>query len=136
MKSIVCSAFASLTLLPALLLIFDGLLAKTEKRELVLSGKPFASLAFKASKIVAPVAIAIVTVCCFLQMGNSYSFTDASNKNEAIVDAFGENSTIIVVYESTDDAVAKEREFAKLLATYKKETALPYSKRSPPSQTP
>ena len=129
MKSIVCSAFTALTLLPAFLLIFDKLLAKTEKRELVLKGKAFADLAFKGAKIVTPIALVIVVACCVLQTGNSYSFTDASNKNEAIIDTFGENGTVIIVYENSDEAETAERKLASVLASYKKEDGSPVIKK-------
>ena len=129
MKSIVLSAITALTLLPALLLIFDKLLEKTKKRELVLKGKSFCTLAFKGSKVILPIALVIIVGCCILQTGNSYSFTDASNKNQNIVGTFGENNTVIIVYENSDSAVEKERELSAILKSYKKADGTPIIKK-------
>ena len=48
MKSIVISAVTSLTLLPALLLIFDGAMEKTAKKPLIIRGEKLTNISLKA----------------------------------------------------------------------------------------
>lgn len=119
MKGIVISAIVSLTLLPALLLLFDKPLNKTQKRELVFKGKGFCRVAFKAGKIIVPITLALIIACGTLQFGNTYAFTDSSKSNSIIADTFGRNSTIVVVYPNDEDGNKKEIELAEKLSAYK-----------------
>ena len=119
MKGIAISAITSLTLLPVLLLIFDKLMSKTEKPELVLKGKVFSKIAFKAGKVVVPLVLALIIVCGVLQMGNTYSFTDSKNAGNVISDTFGENSTLVVVYPKGSDNYENENALIDRLNTYK-----------------
>ena len=119
MKGIVISAIVSLTLLPALLLLFDTPLNKTQKRELVLKGKRFCRMSFKASKAIVPIALALIIVCGALQFGNTYSFTDSNNSNSAIADAFGRNNTVVVVYPNGANNHENELKLAEKLNAYK-----------------
>ena len=128
MKSIIISAITSLTLLPALLLIFDGLMQKTAKKSLVLKGNKFCDASFKAGKLIVPIACVIIAICCVLSLNNTYNFVDSCNKNQAITDKFGESGTLIVLYENADDTEEKEKILAELLASYKKEDGTPVLK--------
>lgn len=119
MKSIVISAITSLTLLPALLLVFDKLMKKTEKRDLVLRGRVFCNLSFKAGKIVAPIAMVLVIACGVLQLGNAYSFTDGQDKTSIINSTFGQSNTVVVVYPNADTNYANENALAAKLTAYK-----------------
>ena len=119
MKGIVISAITSLTLLPALLLLFDKIMSKTEKRELVLKGKRFCKLSFKASRAVVPIALVLIIACGVLQFGNTYSFVDSKNTNNAISDTFGQNNSIIVVYPNSENNHENENAFADKLNAYK-----------------
>ena len=119
MKGIVISAITSLTLLPALLLLFDKLMNKTEKRELVLKGKRFCNLSFKASKAVVPIALVLIIACGVLQFGNTYSFTDSKNTNKEITDTFGQNNTVVVVYPNSANNHENENTLADKLNAYK-----------------
>ncbi|MBE6798390.1 MAG: hypothetical protein E7525_01210 [Ruminococcaceae bacterium] len=119
MKGIVISAIISLTLLPALLLIFDTPLNKTQKRELVIRGKRFCQISFKAGKIIVPIALILIMVCSYLQFGNSYSFTDSKKYNSAISDTFGRNNTVVVVYPYNKDNHVNEIELAERLNAYR-----------------
>ena len=121
MKSIVISAITSLTLLPALLLLLDNLMQKTEKKYLVIKGKTFSDISLKAGKFIVPVAMVLIIVCCVLNLGNSYNFVDSCNKNENITDKFGESGTLIVLFENSENTDEKEEILAKLLASYKTE---------------
>ena len=119
MKGIVISAIVSLTLLPALLLIFEQPLQKTKKRELVIKGKKFCDMSFKAGKSIIPTALAFIIACGALQFGNTYTFTDSKKTNSTINDVFGRNNSVVVVYENVEDSYQKERAFIEKLNAYK-----------------
>lgn len=119
MKGIVISAVASLTLLPALLLLFDKPMSRTEKKEITLRGGPFCNFAYKSNKIVVPVAIVLIVVCCVLQFGNSYTFTDSESTDSMIAETFGRNNTVVVVYPNVGNGYADESKLIDKLDTYK-----------------
>lgn len=119
-KGIVISGITSLTLLPSVLLIFDKALTKTKKKDIVLHGRGFCNLSFKASKFIVPLAIVIIVVCGLLHTGNSYSFTDTALSNKNIKDTFGENNSIVVVYKKGTNDEANEAELIKKIEAYKK----------------
>lgn len=119
MKGILIAAITSLTLLPAFLVMFDKLMSKTEKKELVFKGKKFCGFAFRAKTFVVPVALVLVVACAFLQAKNIYSFTDKKSGNAAISEAFGQNSTIVLLYPHSDSNHANEQALAERLKDYK-----------------
>ena len=97
-KGIIISAFTALVLLPAMLLVFDKLMQKTSKRDLVITGKKFCKVALKGGRAVLVLALAFIMVCGGLQLKNTYSFVDSANPNQTIVETFGSNNTIVVLY--------------------------------------
>lgn len=119
MKGIVISAVVAMTLFPALILVFDGLLEKTAKREFVPHGTAFAKLAAKAGRFIVPCALVLIAVCGYLQSGIGYNFTDTKAGNEAIREAFGQNNTVVIVYPCLEDSDDKESAFAQKLEAYK-----------------
>lgn len=124
MKSIVISAICALTLLPAMLLLLDKLMQMTPKKPLVVKGKIFAEASFKASKFIVPVAVVAIAVCCVLSSQNSYNFVDSCNKNINITEKFGDNGTVIVLFEKSENAEELdnellEKELIKFLEGYK-----------------
>lgn len=121
MKSIVISAVTSLTLLPALILIFDGAMEKTAKKRLIIRGEKLTNISLKAKAIIVPVALILVAVCCVLNFGSKYSFVDSCNKNEEITDRFGDSGTLIVLFENCEDAEEKEKLLHSLVESYRKE---------------
>ena len=115
-KGIIISTITALTLLPALLLVCDKFMTKFSKKDLVISGKQFCNMAFKAGKSVLVVALALIIAGGCLQAQNTYEFTDSANPNPKIIKTFGSNSTIVVVYPKQNNDWTKENElFAKLL---------------------
>ena len=118
-KGIVISAVTALTLLPAMLLVFDKLMQKTSKKDLVISGKKFCTLAFKGAKAVVLVALALIIAAGCLQTQNGYVFTDSSNPNQKIIDTFGSNSTVVVVYPKGDEDWNRETLLAEKLSEFK-----------------
>lgn len=121
MKSIVISAVTSLTLLPALLLIFDGAMEKTAKKPLIIRSEKLTNISLKAKTIIVPVALILVAVCCVLNFSSKYSFVDSCNKNEEITDRFGDSGTLIVLFENCEDAEEKEKLLHSLVESYRKE---------------
>ena len=118
MKSIVISALTSLVLLPALLLIFEKMMNKTAKRELVLKGKKLSSFAADKARRIVPIALALIILCGALQLANSYSFTDSKGSDTTIRDAFGSNNSVVVVYPRSDGDLIKEGVLADRLASF------------------
>lgn len=121
MKGILVSLIGSLTLLPALILLFDPLLKKTKKRAFVPHGAAFASLAKKAGRMILPVALALVIAAGALGGLNSYLFTDSGAGNPAIVGTFGRNNSVVVVYPKSADSYEKEAELADFVMGYRTE---------------
>ncbi len=119
-KGIIISMLTSLTLLPALLLVCDKLMQKTFKRDLVITGKRFCKIAFKKGKAIVFLALAVIMACGGLQLDNTYSFTDTANPNQNIVQTFGSNNTIVVLYNHHGrDDWGKENELAQKLLQFK-----------------
>ena len=119
-KGIIISMLTSLTLLPALLLVCDKLMQKTFKRDLVITGKRFCKIAFKKGKAIVFLALAIIIACGGLQLDNTYSFTDTANPNQNIVQTFGSNNTIVVLYNHHGrEDWGKENELAQKLFQFK-----------------
>ena len=102
MKGIALSAVTALTLLPALVLLFERAMEKTAKRAFVPQGRAFVRFAKRAGKAVIPVALAVVIVCGTVQASNVYTFSDRSTGAGAIADTFGRNNTVVLVWEKTD----------------------------------
>lgn len=119
-KGIAISMFTSLTLFPALLLIFDKLMQKCPKKDLVLSGKQFGKIAIKAGKPILLVALALIIACGGLQLNNKYIFTDSANTNKKIEETFGSSNTVVLVYPHNGHANwDAEKDFVDKLAEFK-----------------
>lgn len=119
MKGIVISALTSLTLLPVLVLMCDKLMAKTRKKILCPSGKPFANLAVKGNKAIFPLGLVLIAGCGYLQTNVPFVFTDSKSGNQEIIDAFGQNNSLVVLYKNRDDARAKEAELIESVDSYR-----------------
>ena len=118
-KGIAISMITSLTLLPALLLVSDNLMQKCSKRDLVLTGKKLCSVAFKGGKAIVALALVVIILCGVLNAQNTYIFTDSANPNQNIIDKFGSNNTLVVVYPNNRLDWAKEKELADKLSQFK-----------------
>ena len=119
MKGIVISAITSVTLLPALVLLLDRPLNATRKKAFAPKGQAFCKTAFKASKVIVPVALVLIIVCGVLQSSNTYVFSDTKAGNTAISDVFGNNNSVVVVYKNSENDLANEKKLANRLADYK-----------------
>ena len=121
MKGIIISVITSLTLLPVLTLLFDGILTKTKKKAICPPGKPFASFAIKGRKFIAPLSLVLICTCGYLQTKTPYVFTDTKSENAKILNVFGQNNTVVVLYKNQDDSSKKETELIKKINDYHKE---------------
>ncbi len=122
MKGIVISAVTSVTLLPTFVLLLDKPMRKTKKKAFVPKGEFFCKTAFKAGKVIVPIALAAVIVCGALQTGNTFLFTDTKSGNKAISDVFGNNNSVVVVYKNSDSSFENEQKLAGALSEYKTES--------------
>lgn len=122
MKGIILSALVSMTLLPSVLLLLDGAMTKTAKKALVLRGRRFCDLAFTASAVIVPLAVVLIVGGAFLQAKNTYAFTDTDMGNSAIKDTFGQNNSIVLVYDKDGDTDAKEAALIELIKAYQTES--------------
>ncbi len=118
-KGITISALVSLTLLPALLLLTDKFMNKFKKRDFVFTGKHFCNIAFKRGKVVLCLALALIIAAGCLQSLNGFMFTDTANPNQEIIDTFGSNNTIVVVYPKGDSDWGRETLLAQKLSEFK-----------------
>ncbi len=118
MKGIVISAIVSLTLLPAILLVFEKPLKRTKKTDIELNGEVFCEKSVKWGRSIVSIALAIVIVCGVLQFGNTYLFTDSNKTNSAINDVFGRNNSVVVVYENTENNHENEKALIEKLNAY------------------
>lgn len=119
MKGIVISAITSLTLLPALILLLDKPMKKAKKKAFVPKGGSFCKIAFKASKIIVPIALVVVIVCGIFQTQNTFIFSDTKSDNAAISDMFGKNNSVAVVYKNGDKNNENEKKLIDDLSSYK-----------------
>ena len=117
-KGIVVSAVTSLTLLPVLVLLLEKLLDKTAKKEFIPKGEFLARFAFKANKIVAPIALVFIVLGGILQSFNTYIFTDSKGENTSILNDFGKKSSIVLVYKQGDNDFEREVEFYDKIKDY------------------
>ncbi len=122
-KGIVVSAITAMTFLPVVVLMLDSLIKKTEKKPFVPAGKFFSGFAFKANKVVAPLALIFIIAGAVLQGFNSYGFTDSIGSNKNIEEIFGRNDSIVLVYGTGDGEKDAEKELLlkELLLKYKNE---------------
>ena len=118
-KGIIISAITAVILLPVLILLFDKLMLKTAKKDLVISGKALCKLAFKARVPIVALALVLIILGGVLHMGNSYSFTDTANPNKNIIEKFGASNTIVVVYPNERLNWDDETTLANLLKEFK-----------------
>ncbi len=119
MKGIVISAITSVTLLPALVLLFDRLMKKTKKKAFVPKGRGFCKISYKAGKLIVPIALVLVVVCGVLQTGNAFVFSDTKAGNPVISETFGNNNSVVVVYKKSGNDTENERKLAETLQNYR-----------------
>ncbi len=119
MKGIVISALVSVTLFPAVVLLFGSVLDKAKfrsgKKSVASSGKihPLARFGKKGRFIVTPVALLLVIAAGFVQAGNLYTFSDNSGDADK-----SDSSTLVLLYPKSGDAAAKQAAFYERLSGF------------------
>ncbi len=116
MKGIVVSAVTSVTLLPVLVLLFERPMEKTAKRAFVPHGSAFVTVAKRAGKALVPLALVLAVVCGVVQSSNQYCFSDKSTAGGPISETFGQNNTVVLIWEKSENDSAYEAALAAHLA--------------------
>lgn len=119
MKGIVISALTSLSLLPALVLLFDGAMTRTAKPAFAPKGRGFRRLAVRFGAYIVPGAMVLILTCGIIQTANSYLFSDTKAGNPVITDAFGNHNSVAVIYPNSADGYANEERLAAALRDYR-----------------
>ena len=125
MKGIVISVITALTLFPAVILVFDKLLQKTKKRDFVPKGEVFGKIAFRAGKVILPVALVLIVGCGVLQTQNNYSFTNPAPENAELIQTFGLNNPLVAIYPEEKTTNEKELLFREKLNAYRTKEGKP-----------
>lgn len=105
-KGVVLSLVSIFTSLPALLLIFDKAITKTQKKTLKLKMDWLAIIAHSLRKLAVP-AFLIIFVAALILKGNTEIQFTASDNNK-IKDVFEENNQIALVYDGEMDEKVTE----------------------------
>ncbi|MDR1538564.1 MAG: MMPL family transporter [Clostridiales bacterium] len=122
-KGVFLSLVCIFTILPALILIFDGLIEKSAKRSIPLKMDKIASLSYKLRYGVLAFFIALFALCFFLRGNVSITYT--MTEYEKINRVFLLDNSIVVLYRNEDeDRVGplaekwKENSFAESVGAY------------------
>ena len=117
-KGVLLCLLSIFTALPALLLIFDGLIEKTKKRPFTPKLDFLGNISYKIRKFSIPIFLVIMGAAFFFQLrvGNLYTNTDS----EAIDEVFGPYNQTVVIYDLKD--AAKIQEFCKAMDENSKTT--------------
>lgn len=127
-KGIIISSITSITLLPILILFFDKVLQKTKKKAFNPNGKCFYRIAIKANKFIIPISIIVICSCALVQTKNSYIFSDTSSGNQTIIDNFGQNNSVVVVYKNgSNNYVNEEKLIASINNKYQNNVLASYT---------
>lgn len=110
LKGMVISAVTSLTLLPALVLLLDSVMHKTQKKTFAFKGDLFVNIASKASFIVVPVTVVLIVLAGLLQPLNIFLFSEEDSDSVAISEGFGNNCNMTVIYDKSK-VTAEQNEF-------------------------
>ncbi|MBQ9017939.1 MMPL family transporter [Candidatus Saccharibacteria bacterium] len=105
-KGVLLCLLSIFTALPALLIIFDGLIEKTRKAAFQPKLDLLGDVAFKIRKFAVPVFLVIMGVSFAMQMrvNNLYSNTDS----ESIDEVFGPYNQTVILYDQEDEEKAAD----------------------------
>jgi predicted RND superfamily exporter protein len=102
-KGVLLSLVCIFTVLPALILIFDGLIEKTGKKALHIRTGGLAALSFRARRAVPFVFVALLVASFFLKGNIGITYT--LSVYDEIGDLFELDNQIVVLYENRDEAL-------------------------------
>lgn len=100
-KGVVFSLLCVFLMLPALIIMCDGAIRKTQKKVLTVPTKKLALFSYRARLPMLAVCVLLMGVAAFLQSKTEFSF-DLSNES-VINETFSEDNPVIVLYNNFDD---------------------------------
>ncbi len=105
-KGVLCSMICVLTVLPALLLIFDEKIEDTEKKELHLPMGLLSKIQYKLRKPLAVFFVLLFIATAFLQTTTKIAYS--LSPEDPIADVFTPSNPIILLYNNEDEENANE----------------------------
>lgn len=102
-KGVLISMLAVFTILPCLILLFDNVITKTNKKEFNVPTKKLASFSYRARRVLTAVFIVLFASTAILQSRTPISYILADKKGE-IAETFPPNKMLVLVYENKDEA--------------------------------
>jgi predicted RND superfamily exporter protein len=103
-KGVLLSLICIFAVLPALILIFDGLIEKTRKKALYVGTDKLAALSFRVRRAVPVVFIVLLAAGFFLK--GSVGITYTLSEYDKIGAVFTLDNPVVVLYENSDEALA------------------------------
>ena len=100
-KGVLCSLVCVFTLLPALILRFDGAIEKTKKKELNIPMGGLAKFSYRSRHIFALLFIPLFIAMFFLQQSTDTAYTLSTK--DPIADVFPKTSTMVILYNNKDE---------------------------------
>ena len=100
-KGVLCSLVCVFTLLPALILRFDGAIDKTKKKELNIPMGGLAKFSYRSRHIFALLFIPLFIGMFFLQQNTDTAYTLSTK--DPIADVFPKTSTMVILYNNRDE---------------------------------
>lgn len=101
-KGVLISLICIFTVLPALILMFDGLIKKTAKSSLVISMKSVSRFSFHGRYVISGLFAVLFVVLCFLKGNTEINYSMISQ--DKIAEIFPKENTFVVVYNNRDEA--------------------------------
>lgn len=105
-KGVIFSLLCVFLMLPALIIMCDGAIRKTQKKVLTVPTKKLAMFSYRARVPMFIVCILLMAAATFLQSRTEFSF-DLSNES-VINETFSEDNPVIVLYHNFDDRRVEE----------------------------
>lgn len=105
-KGVFLSMVCVLTILPALIILFDRLLLKTAKKELHVPTDWAASFSFRQRRVLTALFVVLFVGFYFLQAQTGIDYTLA--KDDPVAEVFPMRNMVVVVYENRDEAQIEE----------------------------
>ena len=124
MKGIVISAIVAFTLFPCVILLCSGFLDRTKikrKKAKKVRHSPVEKLAFASNRWRIPVSIfacLLIAAGFVVQSFSVYTFSDQSANIGPIVERFGDNSALVLVYQNGEGTREKQDLLVKKLEDY------------------
>lgn len=100
-KGVLISMICVLTVLPALILLFDRAIEKTKKKALHIPMGAFAKYSLKMRYIMPVLFVALFVAFFFFQSRTAITFTEKSE--DPLADVFPKENTVVLVYDNEEE---------------------------------